>query len=229
MKYLQIYKDIQLLNIYNKQYELDKIFGDDMSDNYEFHLFEKGELICSMEESVYYFYILLDGKTKVFTMSEDGRILLHEFYRSLSSYGDIEILNNTTYRSNVEALKQSLFIAFPVSYIKSKCMERKSFLKYLCFTLSEKFISSSQKSSYNILYPLKNRLAGFILEHITVQDQKIITFTSTFKEIAESLGTSYRHLNRSLNELQSNNLIKINGKQITIIDEDALRKLSRQN
>ncbi|GMQ57341.1 helix-turn-helix domain-containing protein [Vallitalea sediminicola] len=225
---MQTYKDIQLFNTYNERYKLYEIFGDDLVSYYEFHLFEKGEMICKMEEPVYYFYLLLEGKVKVFTMSEDGRILLHEFYKSISNFGDIEILNDTNYSSNVEAIKQSLFIAFPVNYIKSICMNRKNFLQYLCVNLSRKFIISSKKSSYNILYPLKNRLAAFILEHITIEGQKLITLTSSFKEIAESLGTSYRHLYRSLNELKLLNLIEIDGKQITIIDEMNLRKLSKE-
>ncbi|GMQ65328.1 cyclic nucleotide-binding domain-containing protein [Vallitalea maricola] len=225
---MQTYKDIQLFNIYNKKYKLYEIFGDDLESYYEFHLFEKGELICKMDEPVYYFYLLVDGKAKVFTMSEDGRILLHEFYKSISDFGDIEILNNTNYRSNVEAIKQSLFMAFPVNYINSICMNRKKFLQYLCVNLSRKFMINSKKSSYNILYPLKNRLAAFILEHITVEGQRLITLTSSYKEIAESLGTSYRHLYRSLNELKSLNLIEIDGKQIRIIDEVNLRKLSKE-
>ncbi|MCT4687228.1 cyclic nucleotide-binding domain-containing protein [Vallitalea sp.] len=225
---MQTYKDIELFNIYNKKYKLYEIFGDDLDNYYEFHLFEKGELICKMDEPVYYFYLLVDGKAKVFTLSEDGRILLHEFYKSISDFGDIEILNNTNYRTNVEAIKQSLFIAFPVNYINSICMNRKAFLQYLCVTLSRKFMISSKKSSYNILYPLKNRLSAFILEHITVEGQRLITLTSSYKEIAESLGTSYRHLYRCLNELKLLGLIEIDGKQIRIVDEVNLRKLSKE-
>jgi CRP-like cAMP-binding protein len=225
---MQIYKDTKLLNYYIKKYNLNNIIGDNIQDNYEFHVFEKGELICKMNEPVYYFHLLLDGKVKVFTMSEDGRILLHEFYDSFSNFGDIEILNNTNYRSNVEAIKKSLFMSFPINFIKLTCLDRTCFLKYLCVNLSERFEISSKKSSYNILYPLKNRLAGFILEHLTTETQPTIVLSSTYKEIAESLGTSYRHLYRSLNELKTSNIIKINGKQITILDINTLKMISRE-
>jgi CRP-like cAMP-binding protein len=225
--FLKIYKDPVALRKYCNKFQLDKIIDVGLNENYEFHLFEKGDFICKIDEPVYYFYFLLDGKTKNFIMSDNGKILLIGFYEAFTNFGDIEIPNNTTYTSNVEAVTKCVLLALPVSFIKLVCLNRKSFLKYLTMELSKKLNDSSRKSSFNILYPLKNRLASFLIEHITVPNQRVINLTSSYKEIAESLGTTYRHLSRTLNEFKNSDIIEIKDKQIIILNEDELRNMSK--
>ena len=50
---------------------------------------------------------------------------------------------------------------------------------------------------------------------------------SSFLEIAQFLGTTYRHLNRVFKDLESKSIIKCEDKKIYILDEDRLRELSK--
>jgi len=100
----------------------------------------------------------------------------------------------------------------------------------MCTSLGKKFISSSIASSINILYPLENRLSSYLLaiapentKHSNL-DGGIIT--DKFTEMADLLGTSYRHLIRTINKLCDEKIIKKEKNFISILDINALKMLA---
>lgn len=63
------------------------------------------------------------------------------------------------------------------------------------------------------------------MEHII--DESYIILNSSYLEIAEFLGTTYRHLNRTFKELESQGIIKCENKKINILDMKKLNELSK--
>ena len=88
----------------------------------------------------------------------------------------------------------------------------------ICDYLGEKLSCDSNNSSINLLYPLENRLASYIVAFVKVDDNKIkkFVFKESYSEISELLGTSYRHLNRTLNKFCSEGILKKNKKDYVI-------------
>jgi CRP-like cAMP-binding protein len=94
--------------------------------------------------------------------------------------------------------------------------------------MSEKLKNGSNNSSINLLYPLENRLASYILAFAEISDDKIkkFIFKENYNEIAELLGSSYRHLNRTLNKFCSDGILKKNNKEYVIEDYKKLLYLA---
>ena len=216
------YKDDPRLKNYLEKYNLSEIIDVNLEQSRECFEFKKGDLICELGEKIEYFYILLEGNVKVFTVSADGKILCLRIFDSITNLGDIELFTETRYRCHVEALSDCLCIAFPIDKVKTHGMNNIVFLKYLCIDLCNKFDAISNISSNNILYPLKNRLVGYILEYMN-NSTKITVFPFSYKELSEILGVSYRHLSRCMNELETQGLIKKMGNKIVILNENEMR------
>lgn len=216
------YKDDPRLKNYIEKFNLSEIIDVNLEQSRECFEFKKGDLICELGEKIEYFYILLEGNVKVFTVSADGKILCLRIFDSITNLGDIELFTETRYRCHVEALSDCLCIAFPIDKVKTYGMKNIVFLKYLCIDLCNKFDAISNISSNNILYPLKNRLVGYILEYMN-KSTKITVFPFSYKELSEILGVSYRHLSRCMNELETQELIKKMGNKIVVLDEDEMR------
>lgn len=215
-------KDISRLKRYLEKYNLSDIIDENLIQNHEFFHFKKGEQVCALGDEIEHFYILLEGNVKVFTISADGKILCLRIFDSITNLGDIELFTGTRYRCHVEALSDSLCVAFPINLIKNSGLNNNVFLRYLCSDLCNKFDTISSISSNNILYPLKNRLIGYILEYMS-KTTGIVEFPFSYKELSEMLGVSYRHLSRSMNELEEQGLITKNGNKIKVLNEDELR------
>jgi len=220
--------DLQKLNFYIKQYNIDEIFSSDMTEYMELHLFNKDEHIYRSGDPITYFYFLIDGKLKIYTLLENGKSLLLRFYKPLSLIGDIEISYNNIIDCHVEVIKQALCIGISIDNINKYAFNDPIFLRYLCKSLSQKLIIGSVSNSINLLYPLENRLASYLL---SISSSNEINSISTIKttnltHIAELLGTSYRHLLRVINKLCALNIIKRDKKTIIILDRDSLVKLA---
>jgi len=100
----------------------------------------------------------------------------------------------------------------------------------MCTSLGKKFISSSIASSINILYPLENRLSSYLLaiapENIQYPKLDGGIITDKFTEMADLLGTSYRHLIRTINKLCHEKIIKKEKNSLIILNLSALEKLA---
>jgi CRP/FNR family putative post-exponential-phase nitrogen-starvation transcriptional regulator len=225
----RIYNQTELDN-YIKKYNIEDFFGINMKKYMELHMFDKGSHIVKTNEPIDYFYFFVEGKIKVYTILKNGKSLLFRLYKPLNIIGDVEFIDCDTANSNIEAINECLCIGISMSNIRKYAVNDPTFLKCMCRGLGKKFISSSIASSINILYPLENRLSSYLLaiapensQHSNL-DGGIIT--DKFTEMADLLGTSYRHLIRTINKLCDDNIIRKERNSITILNMKELEKLA---
>lgn len=215
--------DNKKLNYYVNKYKINEIFSNNMLPYMEIHHFKKNEHICLSGEDLKYLYFFVEGKSKVYITTANGKSLLIRFYSPVQIVGEIEILNKSTIDCNIQAIKDCICIAIPRKEIEEKCLNDSKFLYYISTHLSLKLSSASLSSSVNMLYPLENRLASYILATYTNEDSNT---TENLTQISEFLGSSYRHLLRVLNKFESEDIIKRNNKKFIILDKDRLEELA---
>lgn len=217
--------DNNLLNHYIDKHNMENIFDKDMLKHAQLHFYEKDEYILEAESELQYYYLLVDGKIKISYLFENGKSMFLKFYREFNTIGDLELLKNIPIRCNIDAIEDAYLIAMPADMLRKKYLNNIKFLHHLIDSLSEKLYATINNSSYNFVYPLINRLSSYLVEHIT--DKDYIILSSSFIEIAQFLGTTYRHLNRTFKELEIEGIIKCDNKTIHILDENRLRELSK--
>lgn len=214
-----------LLSHYIAEHTIENIFDKDLINYMELHFYEKDECIFKADTSLEYYYLLVDGKIKISYPFENGKSMLLKFYKAFNTIGDLELLKNIPITCDIEATEATYLIAIPSDLLRKSYLDNPKFLLHLVESLSEKLYATINNSSYNFVYPLINRLSSYLVEHIT--DKNYIILNSSFLEIAQFLGTTYRHLNRTFKELESESIIKCENKTIYIFDEGKLRELSR--
>ena len=102
----------------------------------------------------------------------------------------------------------------------------RKFLKFTCESLAEKLAAVSMNSSINLLYPLENRLASYINESLTNDEELYIDFDENLVNIAELLGSSYRHLLRTFNALCKKGVIEKYDGKYKVINKMLLKDLA---
>lgn len=213
-------KDKEKLEKYIKQYQINDYFSSDLTSHMKLFYFKNREFIYREEDDFDYLYFFVEGKAKVFNSTVHGRSLLLCFYEPFQILGDIELINETKITTNVEVIHDSYCVGISSEIARKYALDDPIFLKYICQTLGSKLNRSSKNSSLNLLYPLENRLASYILG-IGVhhgEDGDYFTFFDSLTEISELLGTSYRHLLRTLNNLVKEGLIKKAGKGYRVLN-----------
>lgn len=220
----QILND-NLFRYYIKKYKLDTCLNNDLLNNCQVHIFDKNENICLLNEKLEYMYFLVKGKAKVTTLLSSGQSLLLCFNKPLSIIGDLELLDNPYADCNVLTLENCICIAIPLWSIHKFGYNDTVFLRFIISSLEKKLRSNSIYSSINILYPLENRFASYLLS-VLPSNCDFITIEGT-NHISELLGSSYRHLNRVIKSLCDNKIIEKNKNQIQILNIKNLEKLAK--
>lgn len=217
------------LNYYINKYNIGDIFATDITPYMELCVFDKNEYICKFREKLDYFYFLVHGKAKVYLLLQNGKSLLLRFYKPLSVMGDIEFIKDNYTSSNIQVVEKALCIRISMKNLRSFAINDTCFLRYIINSLGDKLEKNSNSSSINLLYPLENRLASYLLA-ISSSDEtnSDISGISTYKltEMADLLGTSYRHLHRTINKLCNEGFIKKDNQSLVILDYDSLEKLA---
>lgn len=217
--------NLKLLNHYILKHNIEDILDREILEYAQLHIYQKDEMILKAENTLEYYYLIADGKIKISYLFENGKSMLLKFYQDFNSIGDVELLKNVPILCDIEAIKDTYLIAIPAEILRTKFMSNLKFLHHLINCLSEKLYVTVNNSSYNFVYPLINRLSSYLMEHKIEKND--IVLNSTYKDISEFLGTTYRHLNRTFKEMEEEGIIKVNKKTVHILNEDKLRELSK--
>lgn len=222
-------KDLSVIKNYYNELNMQKIFIDDMKKYMELLKFDKDEYISREDEDLEYLLFFIQGKAKVFKTLPNGKTLLLAFYKPFRVIGDIEIVKNQSATGTVQALNTCYCLAIPMEKARLKLSEDKKFLKFTCESLAEKLAAVSMNSSINLLYPLENRLASYINESLVYgknEESLYIDFEENLINVAELLGSSYRHLLRTLNVLCKKGVLEKENRRYKIINKALLKDLA---
>lgn len=219
-------EDSFIIENYYDELNMQKIFIDDMKSNMRLLKFEKNEYLIREDEDLEYLLFFIQGKAKVFKTLPNGRSLLLDFYKPFRVIGDIEIVKNQSATGTIQALSTCYCLAIPMEKARLKLIKDNKFLKFTCESLAEKLAAVSMNSSINLLYPLENRLASYINESLIYGDDLYIDFDENLNNIAELLGSSYRHLLRTFNTLCKKGVLKREGGRYKIINKTLLKDLA---
>lgn len=217
-------KDKKLLDKYIKENLLYKYLNSELINNCELHIFNKNEMICVLNEDMNYMYFLVKGKAKVYTFLSTGKSLLLCFITPLSIMGDIEFLGNPAADCSVKALESCHCIAIPITKVKNFAYDDATFLRFIISSLEKKLRNNANSSSINMLYPLENRFASYILS-LPISSTNTVEIDE-LTHISELLGSSYRHLTRVIKNLSDKHFIIKESNLITILNMGELKKLA---
>lgn len=222
--------DLFVIDNYYNELKMDSLFNKDMKKYIKLLKFERNEYLCREGEDMPNFIFLIEGKVKVFKTLPNGRTVLLSFYKPLRVIGDIEIVKNQAASGTIQALSECYCLAISMEKAREELSEDSKFLKFTCESLAEKLAVISMNSSINLLYPLENRLASYINESLVSSGGKnskeYIDFDENLVTIAELLGSSYRHLLRTINGLCKKGVLEKDSVGYRIVNKEILTKLA---
>lgn len=163
-----------------------------------------GRDIVRQGEELTNLYVFLEGRAKVVRLMENGRTMLHAFYRGVSLMGDLEICRgDLTALSSVRAVTDAWLIGFELKGRREAMLRDPRLLRLMCGELAAKLEQASALAAQNLLYPLSERLIDYMR-----QAQPGDVFSESLTATAELLGVSYRHLLRTLKGFEERGLVE---------------------
>lgn len=214
------------------EYKLKTYFSGETIRRMKLFACSKGDYTCRHGEPLDYLYLLVRGKLKIYTVTESGHALLLRFNTPLSVIGDVEFLSGYLTRCDVVAVHDSLLIGVPFRDLHRHDAANPAFLQFIIRNLSHKLYTATNSTALNLLYPVENRFASYLLSTASQNGDALSAEelgTPSLTELATLLGTSYRHLNRVIRRMADEGIIGKEKGKLLIKDASRLEVLSRGN
>lgn len=200
---MQRQEDITLFHKMIEAFPIQEVLTDYEQYPLELVRYKKGEHIFQYGDPLTFICFFLSGKAKVYTLLSNGKHFLHTFYNQFEIVGDIEFINQLTITTNVLALSDVYCFLLPLKQCHNKLYDDRKFLRAACSHLAKKLDTTGQFNSHNLLYPLEERLASYI-----INTSENYIFHENLTALSELLGTSYRHLLRTLKDFCDKEYLK---------------------
>nr|WP_245339054.1 Crp/Fnr family transcriptional regulator [Paenibacillus shirakamiensis] len=218
--------------MYLKAHQMENVFHPPLREYLSLMDYEPGELICSKGEQPQYLYVLMKGKIKIHTSSAEGKTLILSFKSPLEAIGDIEYIQGAEFLNTVQAVTPVTMIAIHHRWLNKYGKEHPPLLQFLLEIITQKFYIKSNLLSFNLMYPVEVRLASYLLS-VSVDDSDVLITgnRSVFNllDVANLIGTSYRHLNRVMQKFGEEGLVERHRGFIRILDKERLRAIANHN
>lgn len=162
-------------------------------------LYQRGETICRMGDEFKSLMVIRRGRAKLIIHSDIGRALLLGFTCDDEILGDLEYFVPGPSMVMTQAVSDCHVLEMELAAFRQLASNQPHLIELMGRSAAYKLRRSNSKLSVNILYPLKDRLASYLFGLASGQDDDIRG--ESLMDIADLLGTSYRHLNRVISEL----------------------------
>ena len=184
-------------------------------------VFHAGEYLYAEGETTDALYLMLEGNCKVFKLLENGKSLLLCLYDDVQVLGEFELFSDPVVKSNVQALCETYCYALSLEKYRAQLLADNSFLQFVLRQTCAKVHRNNNNTARNLLYPLEQRLAAYILK-----TQNGGQFFANYTMLAEYLGCSLRHLLRTLHTFCARGLLQKEARGYLLSDLAGLQALT---
>lgn len=188
--------------------------------------YKRGDTLVHLGESIDRFRIIVSGRAKLTIVSSEGKQLLLCFTRENEILGDLEFFSPGPSMATIQAITDCQTLYLEMEAFRRLVSQSPRLIKVLGQSVAFKLRRANSKLSVNLLYPLKDRLASYLWGLASGTSHEELSGDSLV-EIAELMGTSYRHLNRVINQLCQEQILKRTPWGLTIINLPRLELMAR--
>ena len=184
--------------------------------------YEKGSYIFNQGDIKGDLYFLIEGSILVAKFDSNGKRSIIQTFNNKGIFGEVYAYLNEPFDFSALVQKKSKILVIKEFRNLINEFMPKSFLINYINLISKKCLVLSQKNQITNQFTLRQKIANFLL--IEEENNKI-KLKQTREELADFLSTTRPSLSRELSNMAEENIIKISGKDIYIIDINLLKNL----
>lgn len=190
--------------------------------------FKRGATIFSENDPGAGFYVVSDGKIKIFKLSGDGKEQILHIFGPGEPFGEAPVFEGRRFPAHAMALEDSQALYFPRVAFVDLVKRNPSLALSMLAVLSRRLRRFAALVEDLSLKEVPTRLAAHL---IYLSDnspgEEELSLDISKNQLAGLLGTIPETLSRILTKMAKKGLIQINGPRIKIIEKAGLDELAR--
>ncbi len=211
--------------------ELDQSFEDQFLQYGKIVSFKKKETPFLDNELSKFFYIVLSGKIKSFQInlinSKEQTLFV---YRAGDMFDTLVLLDGKPHDVLYEVLEKADVLQLPIEKVREWLRTNEQFNRHFFPYIASQMRHAEELASDLSLYSTSERLSKLLLQNMNPNDDHYYQLLQNLSktEIAKLLGTVRNVVERHLKELEAENVIKNERKNIYVKDVKKLLEQSEQ-
>ncbi|WP_373501361.1 Crp/Fnr family transcriptional regulator [Desulfococcus sp.] len=189
--------------------------------------YSRGELIFSDGDHADGFYVVAEGKVKIFKMSFDGKEQILHIFGPGEPVGEVPVFSGKSFPANAQAITACRLIFFPRKAIVALVTEKPSLALNMLAVLSMRLRQFTVQIENLSLKEVPERLAAYLMYLAREQDAvESVQLDISKGHLASLLGTIPETLSRIFAKMSGDGLIEVNGREIRLMDREGLADLA---
>ncbi len=185
--------------------------------------FRRQEVIFFEHDEATGFYMVMEGKVKIFKMSLEGREQILHIFGPGEPFGEVPVFHGQPFPANAVALTKATLLFFPRSEFVNLVSATPSLALNMLAMLSIRLRRFASQIESLSLKEVPGRLASYLLYLAEEQDNtSTVTLDIPKGQLASLLGTSPETLSRIFARMSEQGIIAVQGKTIDILDYEQL-------
>jgi CRP/FNR family transcriptional regulator len=187
----------------------------------------KGEIVVSEGDEGRGFFVIAEGRVKVFKVSAEGKEQILHIFGPGQPFGEVPVFAGQRFPANAQAIDKARVLFLPRSAIVDLITANPSLALNMLAEMSRKLRLFAVQIENLSLKEMPARLASYLIHLADEQGQEeVITLKISKGQLASILGTIPETLSRIFAKLSGNELIRVEGKKITLLNRDGLEDLA---
>jgi CRP/FNR family transcriptional regulator len=182
--------------------------------------YAKGETLFWENDPAKGLFLIRSGAVKIFKASEAGREQIFSILREGDSVAELPLFDNAPYPASAAALEDSTILFIPKAAFDEWLRAHPQFSLKIMEALSQRMRTLVDLVTDLSLRQVRQRLARYLLEEAA--GRETFTLPLTNEELAARLGSVRDVVSRTLSGLQQDDLIRVQGRKITVLDAEGL-------
>lgn len=183
----------------------------------------RGETIFFEGDDGNGFYMIGKGKVKVFKLAFSGKEQILHIFGGGDIFGEVPVFNGTPFPANAQTLEKSTLVFFPRDKFIQLIHDIPSVALNMLGILSLRLRIFTTQIENLSLKEVPERLSGYLLYLMEEQENdKQVKLDISKGQLASLLGTIPETLSRIFAKMSDEQLIRVQGREIEILDKDGL-------
>lgn len=192
------------------------------------------EMLFMAGEEAHGLFIIVSGAVRAFRADADGREQVLHTERAGATIAEVPVFDDGTFPATAVADEDSVVLFISKQDVRAVCLKHPEIPLAALKLLAGRLRRHAELVEALSLREVKQRLSRFLLNEAkrcgAISDQTIsFELSMTNAQIAARIGTVREVVSRALSRLQTDGLISLENRRVTILSEDAMNICAYKN
>lgn len=190
--------------------------------------YNKGEILFEADVPANGFFAPIEGRVKIFRTSPSGKEQILHVFGPGEAFGEVPVFEGGTFPAHGQAVDDCQALFFPRKDFENMIKEDPDLAMKMMAMLAQKLRILVNKIDDLSLKEAPSRVASYLLLLRSSQESDTFKLDLPKGQIAFYLGTIQETLSRIFKRFTEQEIIEINGKEITILNMDELQDIANE-